>query len=53
MQCSLCGTPGTIFTKARHPRHGVVYLCEACRQREHAVLHAAGHSCGCDPDASR
>lgn len=33
MQCSLCGTPGTTFTKAVHPRHGVVYLCDACRVR--------------------
>jgi len=53
MQCSLCGAPGTTFTKAVHPRYGVVYLCEACRQREQAVLHAAGRHCACDPDAPR
>ena len=36
MQCSLCGAPGTTFTKADHPRHGIVYLCDACRAAERA-----------------
>jgi hypothetical protein len=53
MQCNLCGAPGTTFTKAVHPRHGVVYLCDNCRLRERAELHPAGPSCACDPDALR
>lgn len=53
MQCSLCGTPGTTFTKAVHSRRGIVYLCDACRRREQAALRPAGRSCACDPDAPR
>lgn len=51
MHCSLCETPGTRFTKALHPRHGVVYLCEVCRKKEQAVLRPVGRSCACDPDS--
>ena len=51
MQCSLCGAPGTTFTKAVHPRHGVVYLCEVCRARDQHDLRPANRSCACDPDA--
>jgi hypothetical protein len=52
MQCSLCGTPGTSFTKAAHPRHGVVYLCDACRDRERRHLGRADPLCSCDPDSA-
>jgi|GEM_PF-843920 len=53
MQCSLCNTPGTRFVKARHPRYGIVYLCDACCEKERDVLCPAGRSCACDPDAVR
>lgn len=53
MHCTLCGTPGTSFTRAVHPRHGTVYLCDACRQREQASLRPAGRGCACNPDTLR
>jgi hypothetical protein len=53
MQCSLCGSGGTSFTKAVHPRYGVVYLCNACRAREPGPLRPADRSCTCDPDLVR
>lgn len=53
MQCSLCGAPGITFTKAVHPRHGVVYLCDACRAEARLDLRRASPSCGCDPDTYR
>lgn len=53
MQCSLCGTPGTTFTKAVHLVHGVVYLCDNSRLRERAALRPTDPSCACDPDSLR
>jgi hypothetical protein len=52
MQCSLCGAPGTTFTKAVHPRHGTVYLCEACRALDERDLRPADRPCTCDPDSA-
>ncbi len=53
MQCSLCGTEGTTFTKVVHPRYGVVYLCENCRAENSSDLRPADRSCACDPDSFR
>lgn len=53
MQCSLCGAPGTTFTKAVHSRDGVVCLCEKCRAQDTSDLRPADRSCACDPDPYR
>ncbi len=53
MQCSLCGAPGTTFTKTVHPRLGVMYLCENCRAQDQSDLRPADRSCACDPDSFR
>ena len=50
MQCSLCEAPGTSFTKAVHPRYGVVYLCETCRAQTQSALRPSDRGCACDPD---